>query len=65
LWLVVEVLAIQGGIASVLEGRFEVGGGSSLDCCCWFQIASIRSYPFLLKEKPPISVERGAKGLRL
>jgi len=49
--LVVEVLAIQGGIASVLEGPFEVGGGSSLDCCCWFQIACVRNYPFPLKEE--------------
>jgi hypothetical protein len=49
--LVVEVLAIQGGIASVLKGPFEVGGGSSLDCCCWFQIACVRSCPFPLKEE--------------
>jgi hypothetical protein len=41
----------------VLEGWFEVGGGSSLDCCCWFQIAS--------NKKLSISVERGAKELRL
>lgn len=50
--LVVEVLAIQGGIASVLEGLFKVGGGSSLDCCCWFHIVFVRrSYPFSLNEE--------------